>query len=70
MILTHFTRFCALLEPKDTRYWLENLNINLKVFCVGISKPMILSTSQDSSFECGTGESITVKKCKESFLTI
>lgn len=29
LILTHFTRFCALLEPKDTRYWLENLNINV-----------------------------------------
>ena len=26
---------------------------------------MILRVSQDSSFECGTGESITVRKCKE-----
>lgn len=31
---------------------------------------MILSVSQDFSFECGTGESITVRKCKESFLTL
>lgn len=27
--LTHFIRFSALLEPKDLKYWLENLDINV-----------------------------------------
>ena len=49
-------------KPQYKCYW--------RFFCVVILKPMMLSISQNSSFKCSTGESITVRKCSKSFLVI